>query len=50
MSFHLSVSDNMAAFRGWHAEAHPNTSWAACPYPPCDRMEPVFRACWKDNR
>lgn len=45
--FHLSVGDNMAALVRWHTQNHPNTSWTACPYQPCDHMDPEFRRCWR---
>lgn len=47
MSFHLSVSDNMKAFKTWHERAHTLTTWAACPFEPCNHMDKEFRECWR---
>ena len=49
MTFHLSMSDNMAAFRNWHTATHPLTTWHECPYQPCDHMDATFRKCWSND-
>lgn len=46
MGFHLSVAENMKAFKNWHHQAHTLTTWEACPHEPCTHMEPEFRRCW----
>lgn len=48
MSFHLSISDNVRAWKNWHDRKHTG-AWAACMYEPCDQTETEFRKVWGNN-
>jgi len=45
--FHRTVADNVGFLRDWHNDTHTHSvDWAACPFGPCDRLEPGFRQAW----
>lgn len=45
--FHRTVADNVGFLLAWHNDTHTHAvKWSACPFGPCDRLEPGFREAW----
>jgi hypothetical protein len=44
-TFHLSMADNVGAWKKWHDTKHAGP-WASCIWEPCSVTETQFREVW----
>ena len=44
-AFHLSMTDNVGAWKRWHDLKHEGP-WSSCIWEPCDQTETEWRKAW----